>query len=324
MSGWMECCGMTNIGLKRSNNEDQFLIADICKSMRVHQTSLAFDHQTRLFGETQGKLLLIADGMGGHEAGERASQLVTDGIVDYILNRLAWFVSDGCFSENDFEEQLRDAILSCQRRIDREIAEVPQRRGMGSTLTMAYIVWPFMFLAHIGDSRCYLLRNGDLELLTRDHTLARLAAESRTASLDRAQGDAQSDVRLDDNSTDTRGYMSNVLWNVLGGGEGNEPNPDAKAIQLQRGDKIMLCSDGLSNMLTQSQIKEILTQEIPTDAICSQFVEAANAAGGNDNISVVVSYFPETKEPNLPSEEVVLSVEDPLADTVDIVDTKSL
>lgn len=323
MSGLMECCGMTNIGLKRSNNEDQFLIADICKSMRIHQTSLAFDHQTRLFGETQGKLFLIADGMGGHEAGERASHLVTDGIVDYILNRLVWFMSDACFSEKDFQEQLRDAILSCQRRIDREIAEVPQRRGMGSTLTMAYIAWPYMFLAHVGDSRCYLLRHGELELLTRDHTLARLAAESRIGSQDSSLDDRKSESALeDDNESDDQGYMSNVLWNVLGGGEGNEPNPDAKMIELHKGDKVMLCTDGLSNMLTRMQIKEILSQSIPTDEICSQFVEAANAAGGNDNISVVVSRFLDREESKAPSEELVLSLKDTIADTVDMMEVK--
>ncbi|MCA9133018.1 MAG: hypothetical protein KDA45_07675, partial [Planctomycetales bacterium] len=105
MSGFMDCCGLSDIGRQRSSNEDQFLISDVCKSMRVHQTSLALDHQTRLFGETQGKLLLVADGMGGHEAGERASQLAIDSFVDYALNRLSWFISPSGESEEDFEEQ---------------------------------------------------------------------------------------------------------------------------------------------------------------------------------------------------------------------------
>ncbi len=323
MSGFMECCGMTNIGLKRSTNEDQFLIADVCKSMRIHQTSLALDYQTRLFGETQGKLLLVADGMGGHEAGERASQLVTDGIVNYILNRLTWFMADACESEQEFEEQLKNAFHSCQKRIDREIAEIPQHQGMGSTLTMAYITWPFMFLVHIGDSRCYLLRDGVLEQLTRDHTLARLAVESKNATLESANGDGNQKISVDDeNSMDGQGYLSNVLWNVLGGGEGNEPHPDAKAIELKKGDKIILCSDGLSNMLNRKQIKDILSQDIATDAICSQFIEAANAAGGNDNISVVVSHFLDRNGLDEPSEEVVLSLDDTLVDIVDIEESE--
>jgi PPM family protein phosphatase len=323
MSGLMECSGMTNIGLRRTNNEDQYLIADVCKSMRIHKTSLAFDHQTRLFGETQGKLLLIADGMGGHEAGERASQVVTDGIVDYILNRLVWFMSDGCFIEDDFEEELRNAILSCQRRIDREIAETPQRSGMGSTLTMAYIVWPYMFLAHVGDSRCYLLRNDVLKLLTRDHTLGQLTAESTPGTLDRPERKSNSANEADeDDFPDGQGKLSNVLWNVLGGGKGNQPMPDVKALELHEGDKVMLCSDGLSNMLTRTQIQEILRQNTSTDSICGQLIEAANAAGGMDNISVVVSHFSGNDERKSKSEEIVLPLENSLADTVDELNAK--
>ena len=78
MSGFMDCFGSSDIGRSRDTNEDHFLISDVCKSMRVHQTSLGLDHQTRLFGNTQGKLLMVADRMGGHDAGERASQLVLD------------------------------------------------------------------------------------------------------------------------------------------------------------------------------------------------------------------------------------------------------
>jgi len=276
-----------------------------------------------MFGETQGKLLLVADGMGGHEAGERASQLVTDEIVDYILNRLTWFMADAYENEEEFEEQLKYALLSCQNRIDREVAEVPQHRGMGSTLTMGYIAWPMLFIVHVGDSRCYCLRDGVLEQLTRDHTLARLAAESHTATLDLPYGDgtvASSDDQED--SAVTRGYMSNVLWNVIGGGTDNKPNPEAKAYELRKRDTILLCSDGLTNMLSRQEIMEILSQDIGTDAICSQLVDAANEAGGKDNITVIVSRFLDrTVDETVPT-EVVLPLNAPLADTVDIEDLK--
>ena len=91
MRGKMDCFGLTHIGQVREVNEDQFLIADLLKSMQVHQTSLGIDDQTRLFGTSQGKLLLVADGMGGHAAGRRASTLAVDSLTTYVLNMMQWF-----------------------------------------------------------------------------------------------------------------------------------------------------------------------------------------------------------------------------------------
>ena len=89
MSGQMEVFGMSNIGRVQSVNDDQFMIADLCKSLRVHTTSLDLDQNTRVFGDTQGRLLLVADGMGQRDAGERASQLALDGVIEYVLNNLS-------------------------------------------------------------------------------------------------------------------------------------------------------------------------------------------------------------------------------------------
>ncbi len=314
----MECSGLTNIGLQRTNNEDQFLIADICTSIGIHQASLAFDHKTRLFGEPHGKMLLVADGMGGHEAGERASALVTDGIVDYILNRLTCFPVDAFESEKAFQLQLMDAVQSCQTRIDRETTQVPQHSGMGSTLTLAYIIWPELFLVHVGDSRCYLLRNGLLQQLTRDHTLANLGNYRRNDLRVLSPEDDSDDIwEEDDFEATSNSALSNVLWNAIGGNSGSSPNPDTRVLELRVGDKLLLCTDGLSNMLSRQQIKELLEQELTTAAICSSLVEAANAAGGHDNISVVVSRFVERVE-KAKAEEIVLSLDEPLADTVDL------
>lgn len=316
MSGMMDCCGLTDIGKKRSVNEDQFLISDVRKSMRVHQTSLALDHQTRLFGGTQGNLLLVADGMGGHEAGERASQLVIDGFVDYTLNHLSWFMHESCESDEDFEQQLKTALVNCQKRLDREIAAIPQRRGMGSTLTLGYIVWPRMFLVHVGDSRCYLLRDGKLQQLTRDHTLAALAA---------ASAGRQSEDEQDDDELTAERPMSNVLWNAIGGGRHGDLHPDASAMDLQMGDTLMFCTDGLTKHVSKKKIHEILSQNVPTDAMCEQLVALANDAGGTDNCTVVISRFADRSEVEgeLAEVEIPLNVSDSLglADTVDMIPT---
>ncbi len=313
MSGFIDCFGTTDIGRRRPSNEDQFLISDVCKSMRVHQTSLALDHHTRLFRETQGTLLLVADGMGGHEAGERASQLAIDGLVEYVLNRLSWFMSSavmssGAESEHDFEEQLKSALLSCQHKIDREVAAIPQRRGMGSTLTMAYVIWPKMFLVHVGDSRCYLLRGGHLQQLTRDHTLATLTS--------RNNGHPNEETEDSDDDTPEPHPFANVLWNVLGG-DGGEPHPDASAVELAIGDVLLLCTDGLTNHIGHRKLREMLSVDQSTANTCKQLIDEANAGGGNDNITAVVCRFVEKEPSRQMEQEVELPLESSLHDTVD-------
>ncbi len=308
----MDCFGATHIGRKRDANEDQFMISDISKSMRVHQTSLSLSHHTRLFGDTQGKLLLVADGIGGHEAGERASQLVVDGIVDYTLNRLHWFMFGDCATNESFEDELKKALVDCQVRIDREVAAIPSHRGMGSTLTMGYIVWPRLFIVHVGDCRCYLLRNGSLKQLTRDHTLADLVTRSE-------KGEVEMDETVNESSND----FSNVLWNAIGGGDGQVPRPDSMAMDLEMGDSLLLCSDGLSKHLSGTQIKEYLLVQSTAEQKCYALISAANDAGGSDNITVIVSCFSEKEQTETARSEVEIS-DLVLPDTVDFANPTAM
>jgi len=303
MSGFMDCFGVSDIGRQRSSNEDHFLIADVCKSMRVHQTNLGLDHQSRLFGNTQGKLLIVADGVGGNESGERASQLVLDTIVDYVLNRLSWLLQKDSMKEQDFIDQLKHSLFECQKVIDNESAMIPQRRKMGSTLTLAYILWPRMFLIHVGDSRCYLLRDHHLQQLTRDHTLSQLIEDdSRSSKFDAAIVAQESKGK----------GLSHVLWNVVGG-DSEKPHPDATAFDLEIGDTLMLCTDGLTNMLNFDQIHKRLDANSTSAATCDQLLSDANLCGGVDNITVVVSRFLN----EIPPEQLMQELERPLEAEMD-------
>src|SRR5207237_907095 len=142
MPGKMDCYGLTDVGRVREVNEDQFLIADLNKSMLIHQTSLSHEDHTRLFGGSQGQLLLVADGMGGHAAGKQASTLAVQTLSHYVLNTMPWLFQLQEHHEADLNEDLRAALEACQRRFEAEVAAVPERRGMGTTLTMAYVLWP--------------------------------------------------------------------------------------------------------------------------------------------------------------------------------------
>jgi protein phosphatase len=274
MAVQMDCHGMTDIGRKRSTNEDQFLIADLSKSLRVHQTSLGLDHQTRLFSASQGHLLVVADGMGGCAAGERASTLAIDSMVSYVLDTLQWFFRLSQDNEEDFQEDLKAVLVHCQERMANEMAAIPKREGMGSTLTMAYIIWPRMYVVHVGDSRCYLARSGEISQITRDHTVAEMYVEQGAMSAE----DAKSSK------------WSHVLWNFLGG-DTEELSPEVHRATLRQGDAVLLCTDGLTKYLPNEQLVEQIRRGETSADICQQLVSDANSKGGSDNITVILARF---------------------------------
>ena len=180
MQTQMDVYGLTDSGRRRSTNEDHYLLADLNKSLRVHNTSLKLDDETRIYGGSQGKLLIVADGMGGEPEGERASTIAVDQLATFVLNSLSW-----CFrleenSEHDFEEHLKEALKSCQESIHRASDDHPEMKSMGTTMTMVYIVWPRAFVVHVGDSRCYLLKDNQLRQITSDHTMAAILARERS------------------------------------------------------------------------------------------------------------------------------------------------
>ncbi len=284
MSGKMECFGLTDTGRKRPANEDQFLIADLNKSMRVHQTSLGLDHQTRLFGNSQGKLLAVADGMGGHVAGQRASQLVVDSLVNYALNTLHWYFRLDADNDKDFRDDLKAALQHCQTMLERDVQATPQRRGMGTTLTLAYIIWPRMYVVHVGDSRCYLFRDGKLEQITRDHTMAQLLKESMD---DRPEQDEPED--------EPPSRWSNTLWNAISADDSGL-EPDVYSANLEFGDTVLLCTDGLTKHVDKSRLIELLSSRDSNEVLCQRLIDEANSHGGSDNITVVLSRFQEATE----------------------------
>ncbi len=294
MSGQMEVFGMSNIGRVQSVNDDQFMIADLCKSLRVHTTSLDLDQNTRVFGDTQGRLLLVADGMGQRDAGERASQLALDGVIEYVLNNLSWYLLSDNFDQADFQQRLKAGLRYCRNIIDKEAALVADREGMKSTLTLAYIAWPRMFVVHVGDSRCYLLRGGRIEQLTTDPTIG-----TRPFS-DRASGMVAEDA--------FRESPSKYLWRMVG--EENDPHPTATSIDLHLGDSIVLCTNGLTAHVNDQRINETISSDKPLSEACSALVAEANDSGGSDNITVVACRFRDSKPPETQDKAEVVPSKD--------------
>jgi protein phosphatase len=273
--GKLDCHGLSDVGRVRASNEDQFLIADVSKALLVHETSLAVEDHSRLFGSTQGQLLLVADGMGGQAAGKHAATLAVDTIIEYVLNSMHCFYHlRGSQDESTLVDDLQTALTKCSARVRADVRMNPSHQGMGTTLTLGYVTWPRFYCVHVGDSRCYLFRDGRLRQVTTDHTVAQQLVERGAMTPEQAD----------------ESRWSHVLWNAIGDNSGKVA-PDIYKEKLRIGDTLLLCTDGLSGYLSENEIVEILRRNESARAACEQLVAAANDAGGKDNITVIVARF---------------------------------
>jgi PPM family protein phosphatase len=268
----VEAFGITDTGKVREGNEDQFLVAELTKSMRVWQTSLP-EPKVHV-GEEHAHLFLVADGMGGHQAGERASALAMAAIEQFTLNTFKWFLGSESADAREVLAQFQAALSQADARVVEAAADAPELSGMGTTVTMAFQLGAQLWIAHVGDSRAYLYRAGELEQITQDHTV--------TAEMVR-RGDLQPDEVLGHR-------LRHVITNVVGGGELGV-RVEAHVFDVQAGDRLLLCSDGLTEMVPNEAIAATLHAEGSPEAAAKALLSQANAAGGRDNITVVVGRF---------------------------------
>jgi serine/threonine protein phosphatase PrpC len=265
--------GRTDKGRTRTSNEDQFLIAVLTKALQVLQTSLR--QEDVQFGGTQGYLFLVADGVGGNAAGEQASALAVDTIEHFVVDTLNWCIRlRGREEGAGLLDEFRKALQQADARLFREADRHPELRGMGTTLTLAYALDRDLFVAHAGDSRCYLLRSGLLYRLTRDHTLV---AEMVRRGLIPPEEAAHHSFR-------------HVITNVVGGSDPGV-QVDVHKLPLETGDRLLLCSDGLTEMVSDEEVLTVLQAEGDPAAACGRLIDRANEQGGKDNITVVVAHF---------------------------------
>jgi PPM family protein phosphatase len=264
--------GLTDPGTVRDTNEDQFLIGVLRKALEVQQTSLP-QPKVQHAGD-QGYLFVVADGMGGRAGGETASALAIDSVETFMLETLKWFFQFKGKEEDKVLAEFHSALGQANARVLTEAAKHPKLRGMGTTLTLAYSLNNLLFVAHVGDSRCYLCRQGILYRLTRDHTLVQ---DMVRAGALRAEEVAQH-------------RLSHVITNVVGG-ESAEVKVEVHKVQLEAGDAVLLCSDGLTDMLPDEEIARILQAEIDPEPACRRLVGRANEEGGKDNITVMLARY---------------------------------
>jgi protein phosphatase len=273
--------GRTEVG-GRETNQDQFLIAFVEPQLRVAQSSVPVPGGAApSAGEDAHCLFVVADGMGGQAAGERASRLVIETISRRIVAELQAFCTGPLSHDRSPVPRLLAVVDECQEALRDHVRSRPQERGMGTTLTLAYVIWPTAYIVHAGDSRAYLLRGNQARQLTTDHTVAQQLANV-----------ASSDAEV------AHSRWNHVLWNVIGG-DGHSLKPETAVLDLRSGDCLLLCTDGLMRGLSNDELLQILNRGDSLAECLDQLVESAIAADGRDNITVVAAQFdaPSTRVP---------------------------
>jgi protein phosphatase len=269
---WVDCAGATDRGLVRPRNEDQFLIAEVARALQIRGSSLPHPHTQ--FSDERGLLLVVADGMGGHRGGEAASALAVCSVEECVLNTLNQIFCLQPSAEGTVLQEFQAALRQADARMFAEAAHRPELRGMGTTLTLAYVLGTRLFVVHAGDSRCYLLRGGQLHQLTRDHTLVQEMVNRGELAPEQAP----------------HHRLRHVITNAVGGTELGVQG-EAHRVELEAGDVVLLCTDGLTEMIPDERIQEILTTEEQPQRACARLIAEANERGGRDNITTIVAHF---------------------------------
>ncbi len=263
--------GVTHQGRVRTENQDQFLIASLHKILQVHQTSLTEEELGSLTSPWRGLLFLVADGVGGVPGGKRASGTALKAIADYVTNAMDLYTHYGPERESEFLSHLKKSIEKSHEAVTREGVRVSgsnEMPRMATTVTMVTIRWPRVYIVHVGDSRAYRLRDGKLERMTRDQTMAQALVDAGVMQADAAESSA----------------LKHVLWSAVGG---SQANPEVMTTDIQWDDVMLLCTDGLTKHVSEDEIRQQLITSLPAETIANNLVGLALERGGTDNITVV-------------------------------------
>jgi protein phosphatase len=267
----VDAWGQTDVGLRRENNEDHFVIMKLSRRADVLQTSVTEPVVFQELRRQEGWLFMVADGVGGHRGGELASQTAITSLARYLTRAAGCFNNADAEKENEVLEQLEAAVHDAHRRISEEYGSGSAGEpGPATTLTMAMLVWPRAYVVHVGDSRAFFLRNGRLRQLTKDQTTGEFMMAMGAWTEEQAR----------------KAPIAGALVSALGA---SSMTPSVGLVDLQQGDTLLLCSDGLTRCVSDERIAEMLDGAGSAEAACSALVEAALAGGGPDNVTVVTA-----------------------------------
>ncbi|HEY8211625.1 MAG TPA: Stp1/IreP family PP2C-type Ser/Thr phosphatase [Myxococcaceae bacterium] len=249
----IEVAGLSHVGMKRNHNEDSYLLLP------------------------DEMLFCVADGMGGHSSGEIASKIAVDELAEFfrLTSRdleATWpFKMDK--TRNYDENRLATAIKLANVRIFERSNTEQKYKGMGTTIVSVHFAQNTAYVAHVGDSRVYFFRAGQLRQVTEDHSLLNDYLKAK---------------KLSPEEIDAFPHK-NVIVRALG--MKDSVQVDVSRLEPQENDVFLLCSDGLSGMVPDGQIQEVLQSQVDLERACSQLIDLANAAGGNDNVTCILTRY---------------------------------
>ena len=265
--------GMSNQGYVRGNNEDHFLVVRAGRNLETVFSNLLENRPGDRFEETAYGMI-VADGVGGEAAGEVASAEAIFGLLSQALRTPDWQFRWGHKEKNTVMWRMQERFRRVNAALLEQATAHAALRGMCTTMTAALSHGKDLIIGHIGDSRAYLLHAGKLKRLTRDHTL----------------GDQLSAEGIAPESDQLLAELRNVLMQALGANE-SDFRPDVHDYVVEDGDQLLLCTDGLTNMVDDTSIEAILNKETAAVTACRSLVELALNNGGRDNVTAIVARY---------------------------------
>jgi PPM family protein phosphatase len=260
-------------GYHRANNEDHFFVTRLGRTLKTMITSLPAE-DVPAHTEEVNFVMVVADGMGGHAAGEIASRMAISALVSLALDVPDWIFKVDDEHAPEIERRSRKYVQEVGAMLVERGRRDAALHGMGTTLTAVRSFGRDLLITHVGDSRAYLLRAGGLQRLTRDHTFAQLLVDSGHLAPGEVAGSPH----------------RHVLTNALGGTI-EDVQVDTDQLQLEDGDRLLLCSDGLTDLVDDETITNILRETTRSSDACERLVQRALDNGGRDNVTVIVAAY---------------------------------
>lgn len=267
MTVLIDSFGITDQGKVRAANEDNFLIVEIRKSVDVQHSSLSSESLGAQFGAKLGNLFVVADGVGSGPEGDRASGDAIKAMLQYVGETVGCFQALTASKETDLFERLEATVC----RVHEALADSKgfSSQGPATTLTMILLIWPRAYYVHVGDSRAYVRRGGSVQQLTQDQTFGQYMITLGAWTEDEA----------------ARSRPGATLTSAVGG---PQVEPVVGLVDLEHGDSIMLCTDGLTKHVDDDRIAAVLGGDGGAESMARTLLKEALDAGGTDNVSIIV------------------------------------
>ncbi|MGH7515404.1 MAG: PP2C family protein-serine/threonine phosphatase [Gemmatimonadales bacterium] len=261
--------GVTHQGKARKDNQDHFLLCSLRKQLVVRLSSIPEAEGLMSESERLASLAMVADGVGGAARGETASRLALQAVTRYVTRAMRCYYGSVAEDEADLSHALEEGARQCHAELLRHGEQDFDVRGMATTLTLYLGVWPRGYLLQAGDSRCYLLRDGELTQITRDQTMAQEMVDLGVMKAEDAAG--------------TR--LAHTLTSSIGG---RESHPKVTRFDMDWGHVLLLCSDGLTRHVSDARIRDVLRSMTSARQACETLLQEALDGGGSDNVTVVI------------------------------------